>query len=204
MDSTTATLRADRRTAICDAVFELLAEVGYDRMTMDAVAARARASKATIYRSWPSKPDLVAESIIHHFGATSASPDTGTLRGDLLAIMSTACDMATSTDGDVISGLMTAATRNPDLSETMQRCMYETKHSMFQQIIDQAVPRGELCCGTDAEILHEVMHSMVMARRMMDMGDFDDGYAEHVVDMVLVPVLEHASRLAHQLEPAGP
>ena len=196
MDSMTVNLRADRRTAICDAVFELLAEVGYDRMTMDAVAARARASKATIYRSWPSKPDLVAEAIIHHFGATSAPPDTGTLRGDLRAIVSRACTTAASADGDVISGLMTAATRNPDLCQTMQRCMYETKHSMFQQIIDQAVARGELWCGTAAEILHEVLYSMVMARRMLDMGDLDDDYAEHVVDMVLVPVLEHASRQA--------
>ncbi len=201
MDSTTATLRADRRTAICDAVFELLAEVGYDRMTMDAVAARARASKATIYRSWPSKPELVAEAIIHHFGETTASPDTGTLRGDLLAIVSQACVTAQSTDGDVISGLMTAAARNPDLSETMQRCMYETKHSMFQQIIDRAVARGELCCGTDAEILHEVLHSLIMSRRMMELGTLDDAYAERVVDQVLVPVLEHASRQA-QLEPA--
>jgi AcrR family transcriptional regulator len=202
MDSTTATLRADRRTAICDAVFELLGEVGYDRMTMDAVAARARASKATIYRSWPSKPELVAEAIIHHFGDTSTPPDTGTLRGDLFDIVNRACITARSSDGDVISGLMTAAARNPDLGQTMQRCMYETKHSMFQQIIDRAVTRGELCCGTDAEILHEVLHSLVMARRMLEMGDMDDAFADRVVDKVLVPVLEHASRQA-ELEPAA-
>ena len=115
--------------------------------------------------------------------------------------MSQACVTAQSTDGDVISGLMTAAARNPDLSETMQRCMYETKHSMFQQIIDRAVARGELCCGTDAEILHEVLHSLIMSRRMMELGTLDDAYAERVVDQVLVPVLEHASRQA-QLEPA--
>ena len=91
---------------------------------------------------------------------------------------------------------MTAAARNPDLSSTMQRCMYETKHSMFQHIIDQAVTRGELCCGTDAEILHEVLHCMVMSRRMMEMGSLDAAYAEHMVDKVLIPVLEHASHSA--------
>ena len=58
----------DRQAAICEAVFELLGEVGYDRMSMDAVAARARASKATIYRAWPNKPDLVMEALVHRFG----------------------------------------------------------------------------------------------------------------------------------------
>jgi AcrR family transcriptional regulator len=194
MGSTTTTLRADRRTAICDAVFELLGEVGYDRMTMDAVAARARASKATIYRSWPNKPELVAEAISHHFGDTPAPPDTGSLRGDLLAVVSTACSVAGSTDGDVISGLMTAAGRDAELSRTMQRCMYDTKHPMFQHIVDRACRRGELCSSADAGVLHEVLHAMILARRMWEMGDLDDGYAEHVVDRVLIPVLEHSAR----------
>ena len=70
---TTAT-KPDRRAAICDAVFELLGEVGYDRMTMDAVAARARASKATIYRGWPSKPELVMEAVEHRFGGAIGAP----------------------------------------------------------------------------------------------------------------------------------
>src|SRR5438309_3632378 len=81
----------DRREAICDAVFELLGEVGYDRMTMDAVATRARASKATIYRTWPDKPGLVAEALINRFGPTPQAPNTGSLRGDLMALMSLAC-----------------------------------------------------------------------------------------------------------------
>jgi AcrR family transcriptional regulator len=194
--STTARLRADRRTAICDAVFELLGEVGYDRMTMDAVAARARASKATIYRSWPTKPELVAEAIVHHFGDSPASPDTGSLRGDLLETVGNACQVAGSSDGDVISGLMTAAGRNPDLAQTMQRCMYDAKHAMFQQIVDRACRRGEVCSGADAGVLHEVLHALILARRMWDSGDLDDGYAEHVVDQVLIPVLEHPRRAA--------
>lgn len=194
MGSTTVGLRADRRTAICDAVFELLGEVGYDRMTMDAVAARARASKATIYRSWPNKPELVAEAIIHRFGDSPTPPDTGSLRGDLLETVGLACTVVNSSDGDVISGLMTAASRDPDLGRTMQRCMYDAKHGMFQQIVDQACRRGELCTGADPGVLHEVLHALILARRMWEMGDLDAGYAEHVVDRVLIPVLEHSSR----------
>src|SRR5512133_3293823 len=88
--------RSARHEAICDAVFDLLGEVGYDRMSMDAVAARARASKATIYRAWPHKPDLVIEALTHRFGGTPEAPDTGSLRGDLVALMTGACQVPSS------------------------------------------------------------------------------------------------------------
>src|SRR6266568_7421861 len=77
----------ERRTAVLESVFALLAEVGYDRMTMDAVAARAHVSKATIYRNWPEKPRLVADALSYHFQDTPALPDCGSLRNDLLAIL---------------------------------------------------------------------------------------------------------------------
>src|SRR5258707_13296304 len=72
----------ERREAICEAVFELLGEVGYDRMSMDAVAARARASKATIYRGWPNKPDLVMDAFEHRYGGSSEPAGTRKLPRD--------------------------------------------------------------------------------------------------------------------------
>src|ERR1700749_4914629 len=101
--------RLARREAIWDAVFELLSEVGYDRMSMDAVAARARASKATIYRAWPDKPDLVSEAVQHRFRGTHEIPATGSLRGDLVALTTSACRIASGPEGAVLAGLMTAA-----------------------------------------------------------------------------------------------
>jgi AcrR family transcriptional regulator len=193
MDSVTVATKADRRTAICEAVFELLAEVGYDRMSMDAVAARARASKATIYRAWPNKPDLVIDAIKHRFGAATPPLDTGSLRGDLVAHMKRACGLACGDDGAVISGLLTAATRNPELSRNMHVHMYETKKQAYDDMIARAVARGELAEGTDAGLLHEVVHSLILARRLSELGPMDDEYAERVVDRVLLPVLRHAS-----------
>jgi AcrR family transcriptional regulator len=189
MDSVTVATKADRRTAICEAVFELLGEVGYDRMSMDAVAARARASKATIYRAWPNKPDLVMEAIRHRFGDATTPPDTGTLRGDLVALLRQACGLACSEDGAVVSGLLTAATRNPELSETLHLHLYETKKQTYEVIIRRAIDRGELTHGNDAGLLHEIVHSLVLARRLMNLGPLDDAYAERVVDRVLLPVL---------------
>lgn len=180
----------ERRTAIYDSVFELLAEVGYDRMTMDAVAARAHVSKATIYRTWPDKPELVAESLAHHFQDSPEPQDTGSLRGDLIAQMTRACKFGNSVEGEVVAGVMTAAARNPVLARTMREYMYEKKHNIHETIVRRAVERGEVDPTIDPDLLHEVMHSMVLARRL-ETCDMDEKYVLHVVDDVLLPVLTH-------------
>jgi AcrR family transcriptional regulator len=192
---TRATRRApERRTAVCDSVFALLAEVGYDRMTMDAVAARAHVSKATIYRTWPDKPDLVAEALAYHFQDTPELPDTGSLRGDLLALMTIACQSGNSLNGEVVAGVMTAAARNPVLARTLREYMYEKKHTVHEAVIRRAAERGELDPDTDPHLLHEVLHSMVLARRLEVCDSLDDRFAQHVVDDVLIPVLTHSSK----------
>jgi AcrR family transcriptional regulator len=181
----------ERREAICEAVFELLGEVGYDRMTMDAVATRARASKATIYRTWPDKPGLVAEALVNRFGATPEAPDTGSLRGDVMALMSLACAITNSPDGEVITGVMTAATRNPALARTMHECTYASKHVMNVTIVNRAVARGEVHADADPDVFHEVMYAMIMARKLILERPLDDEFARHVVDDVLIPLLSY-------------
>jgi AcrR family transcriptional regulator len=187
---TRATRRGpERRAAVCESVFALLAELGYDRMTMDAVAARAHVSKATIYRTWPDKPELVAEALAYHFQDTPEPPDTGSLRGDLLDLMTVACQIGNSLDGEVIAGVMTAAARNPVLARTLHEFMYEKKHTVHETLIRRAAQRGELDPDTDPHLLHEVMHSMVLARRLEICESLDEQFAKHVVDDVLIPVL---------------
>ena len=75
---------ADREDAILAATRALVAEIGYERLTIEAVAARARASKATIYRRWPGKAELVAEALRCRPQATRVMPDTGDLREDVV------------------------------------------------------------------------------------------------------------------------
>jgi AcrR family transcriptional regulator len=183
------TPKPDRREAICEAVFELLGEVGYDRMSMDAVAARAHASKATIYRGWPNKPDLVMDAVEHRYGGPIEPPDTGTLRGDLFAHLTLACTVANGADGAVLTGLLTAATHNAELQSVMYRCVYETKHATYEAMIKRAVERGELPEGTRCELLHEVLHAMVMSRRLWQTGPLDEAFVTRIIDGVLLPVL---------------
>jgi AcrR family transcriptional regulator len=194
MTGTRATPRTpERRAAVSESVFALLAEVGYDRMTMDAVAARAHVSKATIYRTWKDKPALVAEALAFHFQDTPTPPDTGSLRGDLIALMTSACQICNSLDGEVVAGVMTAAARNPVLANTLHEFMYEKKHVVHEAVVGRAIQRGELDEGTNPDLLHEVLHAMVLARRLECSGPLDDNFIQHIVDDVLVPVLSRRS-----------
>src|SRR3954471_7408044 len=89
-------VEGDRERQILDAALEVLAEVGYDRLTMDAVAQRAKASKATLYRRWNSKATLIVDGLASQ-KSTPPVPDTGTLRGDLIEAF---CGLGGLTDHD--------------------------------------------------------------------------------------------------------
>jgi AcrR family transcriptional regulator len=184
-----AAARSDRHKAIRDAVFDLLTEVGYDRMSMDAVATRARASKATIYRAWPNKRHLVTAALVHHFRDAPDVPNTGSLRGDLIALVTAACTVATGSGGSVVTGLMSAASRNPKLSRTMQQLLYEIKHPVYLAILSAAKARGDVPADTSADLLHEVLHAMVLSKLLWAPSSLDDDFVVLVVDDVLLPVL---------------
>jgi AcrR family transcriptional regulator len=182
---------AGRRTAICQAACELLAKVGYDRMTMDAIANQAKASKATIYRMWPDKPQLVAEALKCQFGDSTDLPDSGSLRGDLLTLMSAACAVTDSEVGEVVAGVMTAAAHDPRLAETLSQTLFADKLRLFADLVQRAAERGEVLANADPSILHEVMHSMITGRKLWNLGLLDEEFALHVVDDILIPVMTY-------------
>jgi hypothetical protein len=84
---------------------------------------------------------------------------------------------------------MTAAARNDELSRTLYRCAYVAKAPVHQAIVAAAVDRGEVAEGTDPSLLHEVLHSMILTRKLWSTGPLDDEFVVHLVDDVLIPVL---------------
>lgn len=183
--------RTQRRGAICDAAYELLAKVGYDKLTMDAVATRARASKATIYRIWSNKPTLVCEALTRRFAQDPELPDTGSLRGDLLALTEGACASASSEDGEVMAGIITAAAHDAELSRILRANAFESKLELHRAIFERAAARGELRLdNASVEIMHEVMHAMLTSRKLTSHEPLDADFARHVVDDVLMPLLK--------------
>ena len=189
-----------RDVAICDATLALLLEVGYDRMSMDAVAARARASKATIYRRWPGKQELVLDAVKARGVGLTVAEDTGSLRGDLVETYRSAVHGSAADDADLIAGVLRAMRTAPELADCVRSQVIESKCDVSRVIVARAVARGELPAETDPLILHEVASALWFHRVLVVGGPVDDAFIAHVVDDVLMPLLDRSSRSAELQE----
>jgi len=189
-----------RDVAICDATLALLLEVGYDRMSMDAVAARAHASKATIYRRWPGKQELVLDAVRARGVGLTVAEDTGSLRGDLVATYRSAVHGSAADDADLIAGVLRAMRSTPELADCVRSQVVESKCDVSRTIVARAVARGELPAETDPLILHEVASALWFHRVLVVGGPVDDAFIAHVVDDVLMPLLDRSSRSAELQE----
>ena len=132
-----------REQAILDAALELLMEVGYDRLSIDALAERARAGKATIYRHWSGKAQIVAEAVRRLKADTlTVSVDTGSLRGDLISEMVQVCSSMSTEDAAIITGVMSAMRTDAELAGLIRSQVLDSKRGKFDGIIERAISRG--------------------------------------------------------------
>jgi AcrR family transcriptional regulator len=186
-------VEGEREDEILDACVELVIELGYDRLTMDAVAKRARASKATLYRRWESKASMVVEALIRakqspHLG----DHDTGSLRGDLL---STFCgheginENATKVLGSVITALST----DPEFSEQFREKFIAPKVAITQAIYQRAQERGEIGPDLDLEVIGPALAGILLHRTFILGVPPDDATIERVVDHVILPAVQHSA-----------
>lgn len=182
-----------RERAILSAVVELLGEAGYEAMTMDAVAARAHASKTTIYRRWQGKPELVKAAVDGYVaGRLPVSADTGSLRGDLMAVMRAMGGHLTDEFLAMMSGLVHAMRTDPELAGVLRSHLADD-YSAALPIIRRAAGRGEVPSGSEetlARIAHELIEAQLF-RQMALGGSFSEEFSRHVVDDLVRPALTH-------------
>jgi AcrR family transcriptional regulator len=186
----------DARTAeIFAATLAELSEAGYDRMTMDAVARRAGASKATLYRHWPGKPELVVDALQHMRGEDPAQlPDTGSLRGDLRALLG---HMGSSVAHDqvcMMRGMVSACGQDPELARVFHERMVDAKRSAVVAVLERARERGEVSDSADLDFLVDVVPAMLVFRHLVTPHDVDDAYVDRAVDEVWLPLLTRDRR----------
>lgn len=192
-----------REAEILGITFALLAEVGYDGVTFEEVARRAGASKATLYRRWKSKREMVTAAL-KAIPAHRAGPDeidTGSLRGDLLALCRRLITTMRSTDGQTALLLLQAGLEDPALCEQIERTAGPTGARLPATVIAAAVRRGELPHDIDPFAFEEVAGAVLLLRRMNGL-DTDDAYLEALIDTILLPALRAAPPAATRL-PAG-
>ncbi len=182
-------LDAGRDDALRQAALELVAEIGYDRLTIEAVAARVRASKATVYRRWTSKAELVADAFACHSFKGIELPDTGELRSDLLALAERIWlgDQPVPRSA-VMAGMLSAMLANPELGEAMGK-MAAPPATMAAAVIERAVDRGEIPAPRDLDTVLSVIPGMCLFRLMKTGAAPDRRFFEDVIDSVILPAL---------------
>jgi AcrR family transcriptional regulator len=174
--------RADR--AILEATLDLVGEIGLAGLTVDAVAARAGVSKATIYRRWASKEALVLNAWQECVARTPA-PDTGSLRGDLEALIGSLHDgIGSGTMLRVFPQMVAAARTNEELSEEYRRFVAERRRPM-REVLRRARSRGEIAEDVDLDVVHDLLVGPLVYRVLISGARIDRRTIETVVDMVL-------------------
>jgi AcrR family transcriptional regulator len=204
IETTASPRRGEARTqAILDATIELIAEVGFDRMTMDTVATRAKASKATIYRRWPDKTALTLAALRRRSSMIGAVPDTGTLRGDLESYVRAAAAAAAGTAGSLVVGLLAVAARDPELSALLNKQFHEEQLPTLTDVIDRARDRQEISPDVDASTINEVLPGTLIMHIIVLGLPADEPFIRRLVDHVLIPLLgAHAGTDADDVRPA--
>ncbi|TXS55578.1 TetR/AcrR family transcriptional regulator [Streptomyces sp. t39] len=183
-------LTPEREAELYTAVLDLLREVGYDALTMDAVAGRTRASKATLYRQWGSKAELVVKAMRHNKPAGFSDIDTGTLHGDFHAMLDRTDDCQMEKDSALMRGLAQAIHTNPDLHEALRDLLIEPEISGLGMLLRRAVDRGEI--RADNPALGYVVHMIVgafVARQMIEDRTPDRAFLTDYLDAVVLPAL---------------
>jgi AcrR family transcriptional regulator len=171
---------------VLDATLDLLARVGYARMTFDAVAERAGVSKTTVYRRWPTKPDLVRAALLRLVDVFPKVRDTGTLRGDLLEVARVRF-LDDSRERSRAVGLMRANLGDLDDAElrALGRLVTDRANQPIVAAVERGIARGELPPGTDPALVIEPIYATLQFRVFVMSDAPDLAYVEQLVDLVL-------------------
>jgi AcrR family transcriptional regulator len=185
-------LDASRDAAILAAALEGLAERGYDRLSMDDIAHRAHAGKGALYRRWPSKAALVLAAVVswREQMAPLDLPDTGSLAGDLEALIAAVPDFDAATRRlmDVFVGLVTASSRHPELQTALSDSVLERPRRVLRDVLDRAVVRGEIPAERDLDLIPDALLALNLLQLVLG-GVPDREFVRRVIHNLIYPLV---------------
>jgi AcrR family transcriptional regulator len=179
---------------IIEAAINILAEVGFDSMTMDMVAAGAKAGKATVYRRWVSKAELVRDALIWMSRSSvelDRLPDTGTLRGDLLALLKPYSTENSERKLRVLARLGSFFSEHRSLAKEATIGISKPWTEVNRELMQRAVKRGELSAKADIETACQVIVSMTFYYSLTQNKSFDKASYSALLDNILLPALKN-------------
>ena len=178
--------------AILDAALDALVEDGYAGMTIEDVATRAGVGKATIYRRWTSKAEIVVEALRCHAASDVPLVDTGDVRADVLAFLRGLYEAFRGIEGPLMATVLAERLRHPELRVEFERSFVEERRAHVRAIIDAAITRGDLPADTDAQLLGDLGPALLWHYATMRPELMTDDLPTQIVDQffprILVPV----------------
>jgi AcrR family transcriptional regulator len=178
-----------RDLAIRDATLALLTEVGYEQLSMEAVASRSGAAKTTIYRRYRDKAALVAAAVEHRSQATPPEPAAGDLRGDLLQLVTWLSRQIAEQEIGLLGALFAGMRSDTRLAEEMRRILRRDEAAMTDEPLRKAIRHGEQLTSRAAEIFAEVAPAVIVHRIVIAGESCDETFIAHLVDDILLPLL---------------
>lgn len=179
----------DREKAIHCAAISLIKEVGYDRTTIEEIATRAKVSKATVYRRWKNKQELVTEVVKNHVKHNISNIDTGSLREDLIELINSHVTSLKGEDGSLLIGLLTSSQSDPRLSQLLNECKPNEVQSVALEILNRAKKRKEINGDFNLDLLGEAVGAILINRIAITRQPVDRNFIESIVDGILMPTL---------------
>lgn len=175
--------------AILEATLALLTEVGYEQLSIEAVAGRSGTAKTTIYRRYRDKAELVAAAVDHRAHAVPPEPTADGLRQNLLALVGWLSEQITEQEVGVLGALFTGMRGDPRLAEEMRRILRRDQAAMTDELLRKAIRHGDQLTPGAAELFAEVAPAVIVHRIVFVGEPCDDRFVEHLVDDVLLPLL---------------
>lgn len=179
-----------RDPEILRAAIDVLAEEGFDGMTIDMVATRAKAGKATLYRRWPSKAELVLDAIGCMKSADLSPdrlPDTGTLRGDLIGMITPRTAEDAERRMRVMAGVAALLSREPELTEAASAVLMSPRIVAIRGLLERALARGEIRADADLDMLARLLPALAAFRGIVERKPIDREYQIALIDGILLP-----------------
>lgn len=177
-----------RECELLAVTLELLQEHGYDRLSLEAVATTARASKATLYRRWPTKAELVLAAFVEGTRQAAVDPDTGTLRDDLLQL-GEQIRAHVSTHASTIRAVLVERSRSAKLDAMLQEQFLDQRRAFMAHVLARAVERGEIQASAITEDLWDVLPGYLIYRSVLTGNAPSCETIRELVDNVLIPSL---------------
>jgi AcrR family transcriptional regulator len=177
--------------AILDAALDQLGTVGWKRLTIEGVAARAHTGKAAVYRRWSTKTDLVADALKAGLPPVDALPDHGSLRDDLIGVCRMMRSRMYSRSGLALRAVLDECDRTQaeQFAELIFGRVIEPGKELMAEIVRRGIERGDVRADATAELIVDVVPALMMYRHKVTGNDIEEEDLIEVIDQIMVPLL---------------